>query len=99
MVLCICHVILCLEAPFFREEEEDWEQDNFPPTTLAIGLQDNFPPTTLAMGLPGGAEGPGLGLMGECYDDGEKEAELEDFLVGDDPAAYSDEFSGPEYEF
>ena len=86
MVLCICHVILCLEAPFFREEEEDWEQDNFPPTTLA-------------MGLPGGAEGPGLGLMGECYDDGEKEAELEDFLVGDDPAAYSDEFSGPEYEF
>ena len=84
------HLILCLtftsscEAPF-REEEEDWEQDNFPHTTLAVGQ-------------PGGAEVPGLELAEEYHDD-EREAELEDFLVGDDPAVYSDEFSGPEDEF
>lgn len=75
------------EAPFIREEEEeDWEQDNFPPTTLTVGQ-------------PGGTEPPRLELAEEEYHDDEKEEELEDFLMGDDPAMYSDEFSGPEDQF
>ena len=38
----------------------------------------------------------GEGWLEEPYDS--REAELEDYLVGDDPAYYSDEFSGPEFD-
>ena len=75
----------CYEAPF-TEEEEDWDLDNFPPTTLAAGQ-------------PGGAEVHRVELAGIEYQDDEREVELDDFLMGDDPAMYSDEFSGPEEEF
>lgn len=50
------------------------------------------------MGQPGGAEAHRVELAGE-YEDDETEVELDDFLMGDDPAMYSDEFSGPEDEF
>ena len=87
------HLILCPtfpsyhEAPFIREEEEeDWEQDSFPPTTLTVGQ-------------PGGTKASRLELAGGEYHYDEKEGELEDFLMGDDPSMYSDEFSGPEDEF
>ena len=68
-----------------RGEDKSWDEDSFP--------------STQCMGQPGGAEGPGVKIMVESCDDGEKEAKLGDFLVGDDAADCSDEFSGQEYEF
>ena len=49
---------------------------------------DNFPSSKLNV--------EGEGFVQEQYDS--KEAELEDYLIADDPAYHSDDFSGPEFD-
>ena len=65
-------------------EEEDWEEDDEPSSSIAAG---SYLDAEASLGDAGG---------GKRLETNFSVERAEDFLIADDPAMFSDEFSDPE---